>query len=87
MGEEPKIGRDEPVLFNKCYDKRRSRGAAVNSGKIDESGGERGLYRQKEKRRLLKLEELYERHGQSLYRHLVFRLSSAEDAKDVLQET
>ncbi|MCX6567884.1 MAG: sigma-70 family RNA polymerase sigma factor [Candidatus Aminicenantes bacterium] len=36
---------------------------------------------------MLKLEELYERHGQSLYRYLVFRLGSAEDAEDVLQET
>jgi len=59
----------------------------VNSGKIDKSGGGKGLYRQKEKRRLLKLEELYERHGESLYRYLVFRLGSAEDAEDVLQET
>jgi RNA polymerase sigma-70 factor, ECF subfamily len=59
----------------------------VNSGKIDKSGGEKGLNRQEEKRRLLKLEELYERHGESLYRYLVFRLGSAEDAEDVLQET
>lgn len=59
----------------------------MNSGKIDKSGGGRGLYRQKENRRLLKLEELYERHGESLYRYLVFRLGSAEDAEDVLQET
>jgi RNA polymerase sigma-70 factor (ECF subfamily) len=59
----------------------------VNSSNKDKSGGGRGLYRQKEKRRLLKLEELYERHGESLYRFLVFRLGSAEDAEDVLQET
>jgi RNA polymerase sigma-70 factor (ECF subfamily) len=59
----------------------------VNSGQIDKSGGGKGLHRQEEKRRLLKLEELYERHGQSLYRYLVFRLGSAEDAEDVLQET
>jgi RNA polymerase sigma-70 factor (ECF subfamily) len=36
---------------------------------------------------LLKLEELYDRYGESLYRYLVFRLGSAEDAEDVLQET
>ena len=58
----------------------------MNSGKIDKSGGGKGLYRQKEKRRLLKLEELYERHGENLYRYLSFRLGSAEDAEDVLQE-
>ena len=31
-------------------------------------------------------EELYERHGESLYRYLLFKLGSAEDAEDVLQE-
>jgi RNA polymerase sigma-70 factor (ECF subfamily) len=59
----------------------------VNSGKKDKSGGGRGLNKQKEKRRLFNLEELYERHGESLFRYLVFRLGSAEDAEDVLQET
>jgi RNA polymerase sigma-70 factor (ECF subfamily) len=49
--------------------------------------GGRGLSIQKEKRRLLELEKLYEHHGESLYRYLVFRLGSAEDAEDVLQET
>jgi RNA polymerase sigma-70 factor (ECF subfamily) len=34
----------------------------------------------------LNLEELYERHGDDLYRYLVFRLGSSEDAEDVLQE-
>jgi len=34
----------------------------------------------------LNLEELYERHGEDLYRYLVFRLGSIEDAEDVLQE-
>jgi RNA polymerase sigma-70 factor (ECF subfamily) len=58
----------------------------VNSEKIDKTRKGTGLYRQEEKRRLLKLEELYERHGESLYRYLVFRLGSAEDAEDVLQE-
>ena len=35
----------------------------------------------------MNLEELYGRHGENLYRYLVFRLGSAEDAEDVLQET
>jgi RNA polymerase sigma-70 factor (ECF subfamily) len=35
----------------------------------------------------LNLEELYGRHGEDLYRYLVFRLGSAEDAEDVLQES
>ncbi len=35
----------------------------------------------------MNLEELYERHGESLYRYLLFKLGSAEDAEDVLQET
>lgn len=36
--------------------------------------------------RLLNLEGLYERHGENLFRYLVFRLGSTEDAEDVLQE-
>jgi RNA polymerase sigma-70 factor (ECF subfamily) len=39
------------------------------------------------KRRSLNVKELYERHGESLFRYLVFKLGSAEDAEDVLQET
>jgi RNA polymerase sigma-70 factor (ECF subfamily) len=35
----------------------------------------------------LNLEELYGLHGENLFRYLVFRLDSAEDAEDVLQET
>jgi RNA polymerase sigma-70 factor (ECF subfamily) len=35
----------------------------------------------------LNLQELYELHGENLYRYLVFKLGSAEDAEDVLQET
>ena len=31
-------------------------------------------------------EELYERHGERLFRYLLFRLGSPEDAEDVLQE-
>jgi RNA polymerase sigma-70 factor (ECF subfamily) len=34
----------------------------------------------------LNLEDLYKRHGEVLYRYLLFRLGSAEDAEDVLQE-
>jgi RNA polymerase sigma-70 factor (ECF subfamily) len=53
---------------------------------LDKTGGRPGPQRQRSKRRSLKLEALYERHGESLYRYLVFRLGSAEDAEDVLQE-
>jgi RNA polymerase sigma-70 factor (ECF subfamily) len=35
----------------------------------------------------LNLEELYGRYGEDLFRYLVFRLGSVEDAEDVLQET
>ncbi len=35
----------------------------------------------------MNLEELYGRHGEDLFRYLVFRLGSVEDAEDVLQET
>jgi RNA polymerase sigma-70 factor (ECF subfamily) len=35
----------------------------------------------------LNLDELYERHGENLYRYLLFKLGSAEDAEDVLQES
>jgi RNA polymerase sigma-70 factor (ECF subfamily) len=35
----------------------------------------------------LNLEELYGRHGEDLFRYIVFRLGSVEDAEDVLQET
>lgn len=34
----------------------------------------------------MKLEALYERYGESLHRYLLFKLGSAEDAEDVLQE-
>lgn len=52
----------------------------------DKSGGGRGLYNRERKRRSLEIEELYERHGESLFRYLAFKLGSAEDAEDVLQE-
>lgn len=35
---------------------------------------------------MLNLEGLYERHGEDLFRYLVFRLGTTEDAEDVLQE-
>lgn len=35
----------------------------------------------------MKLEELYDRHGEQMYRYLALRLGSVEDARDVLQET
>ena len=34
----------------------------------------------------MNLEELYGHHGEDLYRYLVFKLGSAEDAEDILQE-
>ena len=54
---------------------------------LDKSGSRRGLYSRERKRRALNLDELYGRHGESLYRFLLFKLGSAEDAEDVLQES
>jgi len=54
---------------------------------IDKSDAARGLYSRERKRRSLNLDELYGRHGESLYRYLLFKLGSAEDAEDVLQES
>lgn len=34
----------------------------------------------------MNVEEIYGRHGESLYRYLLFKLGSAEDAEDCLQE-
>jgi RNA polymerase sigma-70 factor (ECF subfamily) len=34
----------------------------------------------------MKLDELYDRYGEKMYRYLVLRLGSAQDAEDVLQE-
>ncbi len=53
---------------------------------LDKSDPLRGLYSRKRNGRSLNLDELYERHGESLYRYLLFKLGSAEDAEDVLQE-
>jgi RNA polymerase sigma-70 factor (ECF subfamily) len=54
---------------------------------LDKSDEGRGLHRRERKRPSLDIEELYERHGESLYRYLVFKLGAAEDAEDVLQES
>ena len=35
----------------------------------------------------MNLEDLYGRYGENLYRYLIFRLGSPQDAEDVLQET
>ncbi len=35
----------------------------------------------------MNLEDLYGRYGENVYRYLIFRLGSPEDAEDVLQET
>ena len=35
----------------------------------------------------MNLEELYGSHGERIYRYLLFKLGSAEDAEDVLQES
>ena len=35
----------------------------------------------------MKLDELYDRYGEQMYRYLALRLGSVEDARDVLQET
>ena len=62
-------------------------GKSEYSSGSDKSDGGRGLYKQERKRRSLDIEELYERHGESLYRYLMFKLGAAEDAEDVLQES
>jgi RNA polymerase sigma-70 factor (ECF subfamily) len=43
-------------------------------------------FKKDEQARLRELEELYDRHGEGLYRYLLFKLGSAEDAEDALQE-
>jgi RNA polymerase sigma-70 factor (ECF subfamily) len=53
----------------------------------DKTGARRGLDNRERKTRSLNIEELYERHGESLYRYLLFKLGAAEDAEDVLQES
>ena len=35
----------------------------------------------------MRLDELYDRYGEQMYRYLALRLGSVEDARDVLQET
>lgn len=58
----------------------------MDSKKLDKSGRSGGLIHRKERQRLRKLEELFDRYGDSLYRYLVFRLGQSEDAEDVFQE-
>jgi len=53
---------------------------------IDKSDSRRGLYKGT-KKAALNLDELYECNGERLYRFLLFKLGSAEDAEDVLQES
>jgi RNA polymerase sigma-70 factor, ECF subfamily len=53
---------------------------------LDKNGTRRGLIYRDRKRRSVNVAELYERHGERLYRYLLFKLGSAEDAEDVLQE-
>ena len=53
---------------------------------LDRSRERPGLLIRTTKRRSLDLKELYERHGEGLYRYLLFKLGSAEDAEDALQE-
>jgi RNA polymerase sigma-70 factor, ECF subfamily len=38
-------------------------------------------------RKAMNLDELYDAHGDALYRYLTLKLGSVEDAEDVLQET
>jgi len=61
-------------------------GERIFQKRIDKSAGRTGHYNREQKRRALNLEDLYKRHGEVLYRYLLFRLGSAEDAEDVLQE-
>jgi len=53
---------------------------------LDKNEARRGLINQERKRLSVNVAELYERHGEKLYRYLLFKLDSAEDAEDVLQE-
>lgn len=53
---------------------------------LDKKRRDRGPHPWRDKASLTGLEALYDRHGEALYRYLVFRLGSAEDAEDVLQE-
>jgi RNA polymerase sigma-70 factor (ECF subfamily) len=70
-----------------AYHGLESDGEDENFRNKDKKDHRRGLMQRDRKRRALTLEELYERHGENLYRYLLFRLGSAEDAEDVLQES
>ncbi len=61
-------------------------GTKESSDPLDNSGTRRGLLVRITKRRSLDLEELYASHGEDLFRYLLFKLGSAEDAEDALQE-
>ena len=61
-------------------------GQRENLWELDKSDKQRGPLSRKRNGRSLNLEELYGRHGERLYRYLLFKLGSAEDAEDVLQE-
>jgi RNA polymerase sigma-70 factor (ECF subfamily) len=76
-----------PDASGKSYDRARGPdGEQEGPPQKDKSRDRPGLIPCKRKRRSLNLEELYGRHGEALYRYLAFRLGSAEDAEDVLQE-
>ena len=61
-------------------------GQRENLWELDKPDKQRGPLSRKRNGRSLNLEELYGRHGERLYRYLLFKLGSAEDAEDVLQE-
>ncbi len=65
-------------------ERRIIRGGAVEG--LDKTAVRAGPYKRNVSGRALTTEELYERHGEGLYRYLLFKLGSAEDAEDVLQE-
>lgn len=64
----------------------KATGMDGSSSPVDKKGGRPGLIYRDRKRRSLDIAELYERHGERLYRYLLFKLGSAEDAEDCLQE-
>lgn len=64
----------------------KATGMGGAAGPVDKKEGGPGPVYRDRKRRSLDIAELYERHGERLYRYLLFKLGSAEDAEDVLQE-
>ncbi|NLH76125.1 MAG: sigma-70 family RNA polymerase sigma factor [Acidobacteria bacterium] len=65
-------------------ERRIIRGGAVEG--LDKTAFRAGPYKRNVSGRSLTTEELYERHGEGLYRYLLFKLGSVEDAEDTLQE-